>query len=184
MLIGLIGAKGAGKSTIAEYLMRGYRFREYAFAEPLKQLCGDLFNLSDAQLYGDQKEVLDERWNTTPRILFQKVGTELFRKQLKKEIPDLNCDNIWIKRFELWYEEHSAEHCVVSDCRFSDEIKSVKDRGGIIVIIHRDLQETDQHASEQIHKNYEPDYHVYNNDNKEVLFEQINELINTLKHNE
>lgn len=181
MLFGLIGAKGAGKDETANYLKKKYNFNQYAFAMPLKNICRELFDLSEEQLHGSLKEVIDPRWNTTPRAIFQKVGTEIFRRHLKNELPDLSCNNIWIKRFELWFEQHQNENNVVSDTRFNDEITSIKERKGIIILIQRDLVETDSHASEQIHKEYNADYIIYNNGSITELHNQIDELLSNLQ---
>ena len=42
-VIGLIGAAGSGKSSVALRLVERFRFSEYSFAEPLKQLCAEQF---------------------------------------------------------------------------------------------------------------------------------------------
>jgi dephospho-CoA kinase len=181
MLFGLIGSKGAGKDETAKYLMQGYNFRQYAFATPLKNICQELFNLSDEQLHGSLKETLDERWNTTPRNMFQKIGTEIFRRHLKNEIPELACDNIWIKKFELWFEEQKNNKCVVSDARFNDEINSIQERNGLIILIQRDTNNSDTHVSEQIHKEFEPDYIIYNNGSINDLHKQIDNLLSNLQ---
>lgn len=177
MLIGLIGSKGAGKDETAKYLKEAYKFEQYAFATPLKNICRELFNLSDDQLHGHLKETIDERWNTSPRIMFQKIGTEIFRRHLKNEIPELACDNIWIKKFELWFEEQINYNCVVSDARFNDEISSIKERKGIIILIKRDITETDSHVSEQIHKKFKPDFIINNNGSIDDLHKQIDTFL-------
>ncbi len=181
MLFGLVGAKGSGKDETANYLKKYHGFQQYAFATPLKNICKELFDLNDEQLHGSLKEVLDPRWNTTPRVLFQKIGTEIFRRHLKNEIPELSCDNIWIKSFEIWFDKHKDQNCVISDCRFIDEIQSVKDRGGKIIIIRRNLVETDGHVSEQIHKEYNADYIIHNNSSIEELHQQLEKILSDLQ---
>lgn len=181
MLFGLIGSKGAGKDETAKYLLQKYNFKQYAFATPLKNICKELFNLSDEQLHGSLKETIDPRWNTTPRIMFQKIGTEIFRRHLKNEIPELACNNIWIKKFELWFEEHEQDNCVVSDARFIDEISSIQERNGLIILIERDTHNQDNHVSEQIHKEYKPDYIIYNNGSIKDLHDQIDNLLSNLQ---
>ena len=39
VLIGLVGRKGVGKDTFADYLVKNHQFEKHAFAEPLKQIC-------------------------------------------------------------------------------------------------------------------------------------------------
>lgn len=182
MLLGLIGSKGAGKDETANYIREKYGFVQYAFATPLKNICKELFSLTDEQLHGNLKETFDERWNTTPRTILQKIGTDLFRQHLKDVIPELSCDNIWIRHFELWFEAHQEERCVISDGRFSDEIKTIQQRGGIIIHINRNVVHTDTHVSEQIHKQFIPNYTIDNNGTIEELHEQIDKLFEKLSY--
>ena len=58
MLIGLLGKKRVGKDTVAEYLIEKYNFIRYAFADPIKEIAGIMFNFSYEQLYGNQKEII------------------------------------------------------------------------------------------------------------------------------
>ena len=181
MLIGLMGGKGSGKTTVSNYLInKGYIFKAYAFAEPLKTLCKNLFNLNYEQLEGDLKEVIDPRWGVTPRTLYQKIGTDMFRRHLKNEIPELKCDNIWIKRFEIWYEQNKNYNLLITDARFEDEIKAIKERGGIMILIERETQTNDMHVSEQIHKTYKPDIVIQNDQGLEHLYKRIDEVLSNL----
>jgi uridine kinase len=79
-VIGLVGCKNVGKTTVARMIKKKWNFPEYTFAEPIKEICKIAFLLDDWQV-NDQtgKETLDARWNTTPRKLLQTVGTNLFR---------------------------------------------------------------------------------------------------------
>ena len=74
--IGLLGNKGCGKDTLADYLVKDKNFIKYSFANPIKEIAKHLFNLSDEQLNGSHKETIDNRWNLSPRIILQRLGTE------------------------------------------------------------------------------------------------------------
>eukprot|EP00697_Spironema_sp_BW2_P017365 gnl/Spiro4/9024_TR4758_c0_g1_i1.p1 gnl/Spiro4/9024_TR4758_c0_g1~~gnl/Spiro4/9024_TR4758_c0_g1_i1.p1 ORF type:complete len:177 (-),score=16.46 gnl/Spiro4/9024_TR4758_c0_g1_i1:257-754(-) len=135
LLIALCGGKGHGKSTAAEFLAP--EFKNYAFADPLKIACKALFVLDDSQLWGDKKEVVDDRWGVTPREMMQKVGTEMFRDQLTRVMPNLRLykggqESIWVDLFRKWFE-HQTSNVVVSDLRFADECAAVRELGGHIV---------------------------------------------------
>ena len=90
MIIGLSGKKRVGKDTIADHLVKRHGFIKYSFADPIKDIAKVLFSFSDEQLYGNDKEKLDERWNIIPRDFYQKFGTDymhiyfqnIFQKQL------------------------------------------------------------------------------------------------------
>ena len=55
-LIGLIGAKGCGKSTAASWLAEKHNYEQASMADPLKNMLRCL-GLNDRQLYGDLKEL-------------------------------------------------------------------------------------------------------------------------------
>jgi hypothetical protein len=52
LLVGLSGARGAGKSTVAGILARDHGFVEHSFADPLKRLAALLFGFDSEALYG------------------------------------------------------------------------------------------------------------------------------------
>ena len=70
---------------------------------------------------------------------------------------------------------------VIVDNRFMDEIMSIKNNGGIIVCVKRNIELEDEHISEQIHKTYEADYVIENDGTLEDLYEKVDKLIETLK---
>lgn len=146
ILLGITGYKQSGKDTIANYLIQKYSFEKYAFAYPLKEICKCAFNLTEEQLNGKDKEVKDEFWKTTPRIMMQKIG-DIMRNNLDF-IPEIK-NNYFVKYFEDYYQKKSPTRLVVSDIRFLNEASSVKKlKGMIIKVIRKSADEkTDQHIS-------------------------------------
>lgn len=51
-LIALSGRAGSGKNTVADMLGG----KQFSFAEPLKRICKEVFDFTDAQLYGPSEE--------------------------------------------------------------------------------------------------------------------------------
>lgn len=77
--IGVVGRKHHGKSAVVDCLAElGYRVGN--FADPLKRAFMEIYDLTYAQAYGDQKEVVDPRYDVTPREIFQRGGTEVGRQ--------------------------------------------------------------------------------------------------------
>jgi hypothetical protein len=81
------------------------------------------------------REQVDPWWaqrldmpNLTPRWVLQYWGTEVCRKAFH--------DDIWIASLENKLR-NSKDDIVISDCRFPNEIKSIKDAGGIVVRVVR-----------------------------------------------
>jgi dephospho-CoA kinase len=42
MLVGVCGKAGAGKDTIADYLVNAYKFKKIALEDPIKRLVKDI----------------------------------------------------------------------------------------------------------------------------------------------
>jgi hypothetical protein len=140
MIIALTGSIGCGKSTAADYLVRRYKFREYSFAQPLKDIAV-IMGFSLPSVYGSQKQKLEINnfWGVSGRRFMQVFGTEVCRDYLPKAIPEMNFGNssIWVRLFEKHWSENKKVDTVISDLRFEDEYKKIKELGGYVVKIER-----------------------------------------------
>ncbi len=141
MIIGVCGFIGSGKDTIADYLVNFHGFRRESFANSLKDAVAHVFGWDRTMLEGRTKqarewrEQVDPWWaerlgmpNLTPRWVLQYWGTEVCRKAFH--------DDIWIASLENKLR-NSKDDIVISDCRFPNEIKSIKDAGGIVIRVKR-----------------------------------------------
>lgn len=183
MLIGLLGYKFSGKDTTADYLVEKYGFKKYAFATALKDVCQILFSFNADQLYGNSKEQVDPYWQITPRSSFQFVGTDLIRNLIHKLLPDVG-DNFWVKVLDRQLNESKElenNNCIISDCRFINEVDYIKSKGGIIIKILRSDTNIDSHISEagiDAITNY--DYIIYNDGTLEELYNKIENIIHDI----
>jgi hypothetical protein len=140
MIIGICGLIGAGKDTVADYLVNIHQFRRESFANSLKDAVAYVFNWDRELLEGRTKQSREWReqpdpwWTTrlgqpiTPRWVLQYWGTEVCRKAFH--------DDIWIASLENKIR-NSRDDIVISDCRFPNEIKAIKDAGGIVIRVVR-----------------------------------------------
>jgi hypothetical protein len=141
MIIGVCGFIGSGKDTIADYLTNFHGFRRESFANSLKDAVAYVFGWDRTMLEGRTKtarewrEQVDPWWaerlnmpNLTPRWVLQYWGTEVCRKAFH--------DDIWIASLENKLR-NSKDDIVISDCRFPNEIKSIKEAGGIVIRVKR-----------------------------------------------
>lgn len=152
-IVGFLGNKGSGKDTCGSYLVEKYGYVRYAFGDPVKEVCKNLFNLSEEQLNGEKKEVVDVRWNMKPREMYQLIGTEFGQFEIHKIMPKINekvkLRNLWCYLFEMWLEEHKNENIVITDVRFKHEINCILKHGGeIIKIENPNIEKNDSHISE------------------------------------
>lgn len=157
MIIGLIGQARVGKTTFADYLVQLYGYNTVAFATPIKEAMRVAFDLNDEQIDGKLKEVEDKRWGVTPRQLYQKFGTDWARNLLGQDV--------WIKRLKIELKKNTDRHTIVSDIRFPNEAKAVKDMGGILIKITKkgiEIKEN-SHISEKLIDKIDYDYIIENN---------------------
>ena len=141
MIIGVCGFIGSGKDTVADYLVNVHHFRRESFANTLKDAVSAVFGWDRMMLEGRTKqsrewrEQVDSWWaqrlgipHLTPRFILQNWGTEVCRKNFH--------DDIWIASLENKLR-NSRDDVVISDCRFPNEIRAIKQAGGIVVRVVR-----------------------------------------------
>jgi hypothetical protein len=140
MIIGVCGFIGSGKDTVADYLVNFHGFRRESFANTLKDAVSAVFGWDRVLLEGRTKQARewrerrDDWWSQrlgmeiTPRWVLQYWGTDVCRKAFH--------DDIWIASLENKLRS-SKDDIVISDCRFPNEIKSIKDAGGVVIRVKR-----------------------------------------------
>ena len=150
-IIGVVGFAGSGKDTLARQII-DYGYERFAFADTLKDMISIVFGWERELMEGETlesrewRETPDVWWEKklnwydeenmnmrslfprfTPRVAMQLIGTDLFRRHFN--------DNIWILSLEN--KIRNIEHVIISDCRFPNEIKMIKDKKGILIRVDR-----------------------------------------------
>jgi hypothetical protein len=141
MIIGVCGFIGSGKDTVADYLTNYHGFKRDSFASTLKDAVAAVFGWDRELLEGRTKEArawreqVDPWWATrlgiedlTPRWVLQQWGTEVCRRAFHNDI--------WIASLENKLR-NTRDDVVISDCRFPNEIKSIKEAGGKVIWVQR-----------------------------------------------
>jgi hypothetical protein len=141
MIVGLVGFIGSGKDTAADYLVNFHEFRRESFANTLKDAAAAVFGWDRTLLEGRTKqarewrEQVDPWWSQrldmpqlTPRWILQHWGTEVCRHGFH--------DDIWIASLENKLRT-ATDNIVISDCRFPNEIASIRAQGGKILWVQR-----------------------------------------------
>ena len=201
MIYGVCGFIGSGKDTVADYLVSNHNFVRESFAGTLKDAVASIFGWDREMLEGRTSEaraardVVDQWWATrlgnpkiTPRYILQIFGTEVCRRNLH--------DDIWIASVEHKLRNETRD-VIISDCRFPNEIKTIRSLGGKILRVQRgpepDWYETavatnrgeiegmnlrsDVHPSEWSWAGTDFDAVLDNNGTIEGLYSQIKSLV-------
>lgn len=130
MVIGVSGRAHSGKDTVCDHLAEKHGIARVHFADRLKNMCIEILGLTDAQCFGDLKEVMDSDLGQTPRQIFQFLGTDVFRS-IK---PD-----VWICHADKEVDRYLniGASVLIADIRFVNELQYVRKKGGAIWRVKR-----------------------------------------------
>lgn len=178
-VIGVVGSAGHGKSSVSGFIVDHFDFIEMSFAEPIKIACMHIFDLRVDQLHDRVlKEQKDNRWDLSPREMFQKLGTDFGR--------DMISEDIWIQNLEsrIINAIKDKKNVVVSDVRFHNEADFLRQRfNAQIIRVHRptfDCLNINQakHISEIAGVSIHADYNIYNTASLEDLEKSVIQYMN------
>ena len=202
-LIGISGKIGAGKDTVGVIIRQlaitnnGADWDIRKFAGKLKIVASLLTGIS-IEKFEDQefkKTILGPEWGKetksnplnaiepfnditfvemmSVRDLLQKLGTEAMRNGLHQ--------NTWVNALFADFKEDM--HWIITDMRFPNEYKAIKDKGGITIRVNRPGHGTSMtdlasaHPSETALDGFEFDYTINNDGDLEKLISLVREIL-------
>ncbi len=140
-IVGLLGFIGSGKDTVADYLVNEHNFKRGSYASSLKDAVSAVFGWDREMLEGrtdharETREKIDTWWSErlnipdlTPRKVLQQWGTELCRDHFHNDI--------WVASLERKILT-GTENVVISDCRFPNEVETIRSMGGTLIMVRR-----------------------------------------------
>lgn len=178
-LIGVTGPAGAGKDTVADYLVRNHGFTKMAFADPLKQMLTAAGLPEPANR--EDKEKPAPGFGFTWREAAQKLGD--WGRALD---PDF-----WVKiaQRRIVGMEHNSQDgrgrpltgVVLSDVRFKNEAAMIHSAGGRVIHLggrSADLGANAGHVSEAgLDLNHFVDPYIHNVGTLEQLYSMLGPIM-------
>ena len=143
----------------------------YSFADGLKTLCIEFFDLKPEQVYGtdEQKNQIQEHllWENMPKAINSKMMQKILPIDARKswdwkegpmtarEFMQFLGTDVMRKMYEPVHVDHTISKilseqsnlAIVPDVRFPNEVKAIQDAGGKVIRLTRNTRE-DNHASE------------------------------------
>lgn len=207
ILLGLAGAAGSGKDSVADYLVQRYGFVKFSFSDMLYAEVAAAFGLPDESLLRDREtkelatpllamencaddEFVDMvrgmfapedhtvRTPYSPRWVLQVWGTE-FRRAANP--------NYWIAQAEQWlvrvheitrYPEHRCQLFVNTSVRFPNEHQWIKELEGNVWHLRRDAAApVAGHVSETPLPVLDGEREIFNNYTLDYLYKGVDQLL-------
>lgn len=201
--VAIAGFKGAGKGSVAEILQQ-YGFIKMSCATPLKDMVASLFSLPRYLLEGDTRESREWRemqhprlqWlsgsgiftndiKITPRLLLQRIGTDLFRNKVHQDF--------WVLLFLLRVKEYEEQYkdgvvtasgykvpfrgVVIDDARFLNELQVCDYTICVKRTSHTSEEIAKMHESETEHLQHSYDQIIYNHGTLHELYTHVEEQV-------
>lgn len=202
MIIGVNGYSGSGKDTVGiiiQYLnctnvgtvpieeaIKDYEYHEWwledqseweikKYAGKLKDIASHLTGI-DIEKFEDQefkKTNMGPEWSDrglpiTVRTFLQILGTDALRNNLHY--------NVWVNA--LFADYTSESNWIITDVRFPNEAKAIKDRGGIIIRVDRPgISAVNDHPSETSLDTWNFDYKLVNNSDIFTLKTSVKQVL-------
>ena len=163
MIIGITGHARHGKDSTADVIVKYFGYKKHALADVMKEACRVIFGWTDEHLYGDKKDMVDERFGVSPRHALQSLGTEWGQYKLSEydSFKETTGRKLWVN--SLLNRVHGDT--VIADVRFPHEAEAIRERGGFIIRVNRDYEIDLSHESERAIDEINPDFTIQNRGN-------------------
>ncbi len=136
-IVGLAHKKGVGKNTLSKFIITylrcespGLNVKEVSFAAKLKDVAFQLYGWAGLQraiyyeIHREQKEIVLPPIKKSPRQIWIEIGNK-FREVYERTWVDFALRGV------------KADVLIITDVRFPNEAKAIKDMGGQLIKINR-----------------------------------------------
>lgn len=127
MIIGISGKRGVGKTSLANYICKSFKFTKLSFAEELKELAKSIFPFTEVDLNSvTRKEKRFKEFEFSPREFMTNFG-DFIRYHDK---------DYWVKKAISKCESNKLDY-IFDDVRFENEAEAIRAIGGKLIRIER-----------------------------------------------
>jgi hypothetical protein len=170
-IVGLCGAAGAGKGSVASRLARSHGFVSLSLADPLYEAVSLFTGVPISELQNRERKEADiPGLGMSPRRMLQTLGTEWGRQIVSP--------NIWIHHL---FRRIGDFDVVVPDVRFLNEAEAIRRAGGVVWRIERDAKclvgEAASHSSEHELDGFQADQVIVNEGSLSDLHARVDRLL-------
>ena len=170
-IIGILGRSRSGKDTAATIIKKLHPiYTIHRFAQPIKNALQEIYDFTPEQLEDDQKELVDPRYNISPRQAMQDMTYFYLDKHGAGFFSD--------KLFSI-FDNNKTKRIIIPDVRYEHDIHQIHKRGGIIIKIVRPSLSLQHKVVNNINE-LKGDYELVNDGTIKDLEDQINALFNQI----
>lgn len=164
-IVGLVGRARVGKDTFAEMLADELfeiiksRFVLMAYSQELKTRVQKDFDLRYEQLWGNEKEVLDERYVKQETISGPEYWTGREILQAYGQFFRTIDSNFWVNNLFSVIDLKGYKNIIITDVRHINEATAIKNAGGFLIKIISNREGMPEiHGSQHISETAMDDY--------------------------
>lgn len=182
-VIALCGRLRCGKDTVAKVLVDEYGYENLKISQLLKNACKMLFDLTDEQIEGTDKDKIDERWNVSPRRILQFMGTEVMQYKIQELIPGVG-RTFWMNHLIRNNIIKSRKPVVISDMRFIHEYESLATHIPHVKVIKIERPSDDpldSHVSETEYHSIKEDFRIVNDGSIDELYDTVKKIMKKIQ---
>lgn len=160
----------------------------YHFADPLKEMCINLFNLNPRHVYGnnDEKNSLTHLlWKDIP--LTEKLeGSPTVREFLEHfgtKIVRAIYHNAWSEYTIKKIIKEQSSIAIIPDVRFPNEVEAIKNQGGTVIRLTRNIYDSTSEAECALDESrYDWSKFDYIIDNSQSSLTELSNYLNKIQH--
>ena len=162
-LFGVLGVRGAGKTTVANYAVEKFKLTKASFADPLKKIVTEMLNIPSEWTMGQLKETVIVGRDYSYRDAMIIVGD-----MLRYFEP-----NYFVDRLKARLTSNPTTSFIIDDVRRKNEVDMLVSLGATTIRVNRYVKDLPykteiNHSSETELLNYEADWVINDFDNKTV----------------